>query len=34
MKLKTLIVDDETELRKSVVSILKNTQLGIEFEIE
>lgn len=34
MKLRTLIVDDETELRKSVVSILKNTQLGIEFEIE
>ncbi len=34
MKLKTLIVDDEAELRKSVVSILKNTQLDIEFEIE
>ncbi len=34
MKLRTLIVDDEAELRKSVVSILKNTQLGIEFEIE
>ncbi len=34
MKLRTLIVDDETELRKSIVSILKNTQLGIEFEIE
>ncbi len=34
MKLRALIVDDEAELRKSVVSILKNTQLGIEFEIE
>lgn len=34
IKLKTLIVDDETELRKSVVSILKNTNLNIEFEIE
>lgn len=33
-KLKTLIVDDEAELRKSVASILRNTQLGIEFEIE
>lgn len=33
-KLKTLIVDDETELRKSVVSILKNTNLQIDFEIE
>lgn len=34
LKLKTLIVDDEAELRKSVVSILKNTQMQIEFEIE
>lgn len=34
IKLKTLIVDDETELRKSVVSILQNTNLQIEFEIE
>ncbi|MBC7467542.1 MAG: sigma-54-dependent Fis family transcriptional regulator [Bdellovibrio sp.] len=34
MNLKTLIVDDEAELRKSVVSILKNTQLGIQFDIE
>ena len=34
VKLKTLIVDDESELRKSVVSILKNTNLNIEFEIE
>ena len=33
-KLKTLIVDDETELRKSVVSILKNTSIEIDFEIE
>ena len=30
-KLKTLIVDDETELRKSVVSILKNTSIEIDF---
>lgn len=34
MNLKTLIVDDEAELRKSVVAILKNTQLGIQFDIE
>lgn len=34
VKLKTLIVDDETELRKSVVSILKNTNLQIDFDIE
>lgn len=34
MNLKTLIVDDEAELRKSVMSILKNTQLGIQFDIE
>ncbi|MFZ3231362.1 MAG: sigma-54 dependent transcriptional regulator [Pseudobdellovibrio sp.] len=34
MILKTLIVDDETELRKSVSSILKNTQLGIQFDID
>jgi len=34
MNLKTLIVDDEAELRKSVVSILKNTDLGIQFDIE
>ncbi len=34
MKLKTLIVDDEMELRKSVLSILKNTQLNVEFEID
>lgn len=34
VKLKTLIVDDEAELRKSVVSILKNTNLQIDFEIE
>lgn len=34
IKLRTLIVDDETELRKSVVSVLKNMNLGIEFEIE
>lgn len=33
-KLKTLIVDDELELRKSVVSILKNTNFQIDFEIE
>ena len=34
VKLKTLIVDDEAELRKSVASILKNTNLNIEFEVE
>ena len=34
MNLKTLIVDDEIELRKSVVSILQNTNLGIQFQIE
>lgn len=34
VKLKTLIVDDESELRKSVVSILKNTNLQIDFDIE
>ncbi|MCC2677986.1 MAG: acetoacetate metabolism regulatory protein atoC [Pseudobdellovibrio sp.] len=34
VKLRTLIVDDETELRKSVVSVLKNTNLSIEFDIE
>ncbi|AGH95141.1 sigma-54-dependent transcriptional regulator [Pseudobdellovibrio exovorus] len=33
-KLRTLIVDDESELRKSVASILKNTNLQVEFEIE
>lgn len=35
MKLKTLIVDDEAELRKSVASILKNieTSLDVEFDI-
>lgn len=32
-KLKTLIVDDENELRQSVVSILKNSVPEIEFEI-
>ena len=34
VNLRTLIVDDESELRKSVVSILKNTDLNIEFDIE
>lgn len=34
MNLKTLIVDDEMELRKSVASILQNTNLGIHFEID
>ncbi len=34
LKLRTLIVDDESELRKAVVSILKNTNLQIDFEIE
>lgn len=34
LKLKTLIVDDETELRKSVSSILKNMNLNVQFEIE
>ena len=36
MKLRTLIVDDEAELRKSVASILKNIapELNVEFEIE
>lgn len=34
MNLKTLIVDDELELRKSVASILKNTQLNVQFEID
>ncbi|MBC7742992.1 MAG: sigma-54-dependent Fis family transcriptional regulator [Bdellovibrionaceae bacterium] len=34
MTLKTLIVDDELELRKSVVSILQNTNMQINFEIE
>lgn len=34
IKLRTLIVDDESELRKSVASILKNTNLQVEFEIE
>ncbi|MGE3758164.1 MAG: response regulator, partial [Pseudobdellovibrionaceae bacterium] len=32
-KLKTLIVDDEAELRKSVSSILANVMPGIGFEI-
>ncbi len=32
--LRTLIVDDELELRKSVVSILKNTNMQVNFEIE
>jgi two-component system, NtrC family, response regulator AtoC len=34
LNLKTLIVDDELELRKSVVSILKNTNLQVHFDIE
>lgn len=34
VKLRTLIVDDETELRKSVATILKNTNLNIDFLIE
>lgn len=34
VKLRTLIVDDEAELRKSVASILKNTGLHIDFEVE
>lgn len=34
VKLRTLIVDDETELRKSVASVLQNMNLGIEFNIE
>ncbi len=34
MQLKTLIVDDEHELRKSVVSILNNTQLDVRFDID
>lgn len=34
VKLKTLIVDDEAELRKSVLSILQNMNLQVEFEIE
>lgn len=34
VKLKTLIVDDEGELRKSVLSILQNMNLQVEFEIE
>lgn len=33
-RLKTLIVDDEAELRKAVSSILQSTIPGIEFEIE
>lgn len=33
MNLKVLIVDDEHELRKSVVSILKNSHQSIQFEI-
>ena len=33
MNLKVLIVDDEQELRKSVVSILKNSHQSIQFEI-
>jgi DNA-binding NtrC family response regulator len=33
-KLKTLIVDDEQELRKSVVSVLKNTAMSVQFEID
>ncbi|MFN3454242.1 MAG: sigma-54-dependent transcriptional regulator [Pseudobdellovibrio sp.] len=33
MKLKTLIVDDEVELRKSVASILTNTVTDVEFDI-
>lgn len=32
-KLKTLIVDDEAELRKSVVALLANVLEGVEFEI-
>lgn len=34
MNLKTLIVDDELELRKSVVSVLKNTPLNVQFNID
>ncbi len=34
IKLKTLIVDDEAELRKSVLSILENMNLPVQFEIE
>lgn len=34
ISLRTLIVDDELELRKSVVSILKNTNMDVNFEIE
>ncbi len=34
MNLKTLIVDDEVELRKSVVSVLKNTHLNVQFNID
>lgn len=34
MNLKTLIVDDEIELRKSVVSVLKNTPLNVQFNID
>lgn len=34
MNLKTLIVDDELELRKSVVSVLKNTPLNVQFDID
>jgi two-component system, NtrC family, response regulator AtoC len=34
MNLKTLIVDDEVELRKSVVSVLKNTPLNVQFNID
>jgi two-component system, NtrC family, response regulator AtoC len=34
MNLKTLIVDDEAELRKSVVSVLKNTVLNVQFNID
>lgn len=34
MNLKTLIVDDELELRKSVVAVLKNTPLNVQFDID
>lgn len=34
MILKTLIVDDEPELRKSVISILKNTPQNVEFDFD
>ncbi|MES3037415.1 MAG: sigma-54 dependent transcriptional regulator [Bdellovibrionota bacterium] len=33
-QLQALIVDDEEELRKSVISILKNLNLGVEFQFD